>query len=292
MGVQFFGEFLIDRWVITRGQLIEALELQEYRNIRFGAVAVKKGYLTEEQVEQVNERQKTADKKIADLAVEMDLLTEEQAQEVLTFHRNNHLFLGEALLELGHITEDVLDRELEIFKEEQAVYDLETVTIPEGLYGSDAIEVSVDFTRKMFRRIAGYLIKVDQGVLAEDTNIKNWGMFSFVVMIVFKGAKEIRYILGVSREVAEAVAASILKESVSNEPDEIIADAVCEFSNLICGNAVAKLAQKGINVDIEPPQVLPNVPLANKEEGQQTLVFPVYTASEGMLDLRYIIPVD
>ena len=53
MGIQFFGEFLIDRWVITRGQLLEALELQEYRNTKFGQLAVQKGFLTEEQVKQM-----------------------------------------------------------------------------------------------------------------------------------------------------------------------------------------------------------------------------------------------
>ena len=119
MGIQFFGEFLIDRWVITRGQLIEALELQDYRNLKFGEVAMQKKYLSEEQVKRINEEQKRQDIQFADLAVALGELNEAQAREILTLQKNNHLFLGESLLELGHVTEDILERELSIFKEEQ-----------------------------------------------------------------------------------------------------------------------------------------------------------------------------
>ena len=68
--------------MITRGQLIEALELQDFLNLKFGEVAMQKKYLDEKQVDQINERQKSADMPFADLAVDMGLINAEQAQEI------------------------------------------------------------------------------------------------------------------------------------------------------------------------------------------------------------------
>jgi CheY-specific phosphatase CheX len=287
MGIQFFGEFLIDRWVVTRGQLIEALELQDYRNLKFGAVAVQKKYLTEEQVEQINERQKKEDMRFADLAVSMELLSEEHAQEILIYQKNNHLFLGEALLELGHITEDILERELTIFKEEQARYTLEEVLVPEGLVGTEIVQVSVDLTRKMFQRVVGTLIKVGEGVVVAGADGSPEADFHLSVAIPFEGKVPLRYVLSVSSDVAVNIATRILKEDATRESEEVVEDAVKEFCNIVCGNAAAKLAQMGIQADIAPPESLPAVP--QPPEGGQAVVFPV-RLTEGGLDLRFIVP--
>jgi CheY-specific phosphatase CheX len=286
MGIQFFGEFLIDRWVITRGQLIEALELQEYRNLKFGAVAVQKKYLSEEQVSQINEQQKAKDLKFADLAVSMGILSAEQAREILTFQKNNHLFLGEALLELGHITEDILERELTIFKEEQARYALEKVDMPTGLQGGNIVEVAVDLTRKMFNRVVGILVKVGAGETGEGGNDRK-KEFHLCVLVPFEGTTPVQYLLSASSDVAVSIASSILKEDATRETEAVVEDAVKEFCNIVCGNAVAKLAQMGVQVDIAPPESLPSIP--DSPQGMISVVFPVHLA-EGGLDLRFLVP--
>jgi len=287
MGIQFFGEFLIDRWVITRGQLIEALELQEYRNLKFGAAAIQKEYLTEEQVEKVNEQQKSQDLLFADLAVSIGFITDEQAREVLTFQKNNHLFLGEALLELGHITEDILERELAIFKEEQSRYTLEKVDMPEGISGANIVEVSVDLTRKMFNRVVGILVKVGTGIICDDSADEHLSDFHLTIAIPIEGGLKTRYILSVSSDVAVLIASCILKEDATRESEEVVEDAVKEFCNIVCGNAVAKLAQMGVQVDIAPPESLPAIPTA--QAGEIAVVFPIRLA-EGGLDLRFLVP--
>ena len=154
MGIQFFGEFLIDRWVITRGQLLEALELQEYRNSRFGDLAVQNGLLSKEQVQQINEGQRSQDMRFGDLAMQMGLLDDAQVRQVLTLQKNNYLYLGESLLELGHVTDDILERELAIFEEEQARFAQESVPVPEGVLGADLVAASADLTRKMMQAAA------------------------------------------------------------------------------------------------------------------------------------------
>jgi CheY-specific phosphatase CheX len=286
MGIQFFGEFLIDRWIITRGQLIEAIELQEYRNLKLGAVAIQKGFLTEEQVRQVNEKQKTTDMRFADLAVSLGMLTEVQAHEIVVFQKNNHLFLGEALLELGHITEDILERELSIFKEEQSRYALEKVVVPEGVASADLVEVGVDLTRKMFSRVVGVLVKTGVGKIEDRPEEAVRNTYHLSVAVPMDGAQTVKYVLSVSSEVAVAIATAILREDATRETEEVVEDAVKEFCNVVCGNAVAKLAQLGIQVDIGPPESLGTLP--TPPEGLVAVVFPVYLA-EGGVDLRFLV---
>lgn len=285
MGIQFFGEFLIDRWIITRGQLIEALELQDYRNLKFGEVAMQKKYLDEKQVDQINERQKSADMPFADLAVDMGLINAEQAQEILTFQKNNHLYLGEALLELGHITEDILERELAIFKEEQARYALEEVVVPTETQGTDVIRVSVDLTRKMFNRVVGIIIKVGEGTVVHKTDETSRANYHLCVSVPFQNPKTLRYVLSVSSDVAVSIASKILREDATRESEAVVEDAVKEFCNIVCGNAIAKLAQMGIQADIAPPEALPAIP--EVPQGSVAVVFPVHLA-EGGLDLRFL----
>ena len=290
MGIQFFGEFLTGRWIVTRGQLLEALELQDYRNLKFGTLAVRNGYLTEEQVEQVNERQRQVDKPFGDLTVAMNLMTVQQVEEVLTFQKNNYLFLGDALLELGHVSDDVLERELLIYKEEQSCYSLAEVMVPDDCGQPDLIRVCVDLSRKMFTRVAGLLVRVGHGdrvdFLSEQETINP--DYQLTVSTAFDGVASGRYFLRISNDVAVAGASRILKEDASQETEEMVCDACCEFCNIICGNAVAKLAQMGIATDIGPPESLPALP--EVPSGQACVSFPVHL-TEGAIDIRLFVPV-
>lgn len=285
MGVQFFGEFLIDRWVITRGQLIEALELQNYRNPKFGQVAVERGYLSEDQVEQVHLQQRSTDKQFAELAMALGYLDEQQAQEILTYQKNNHLYLGEALLELGHITEEILERELAIFKEEQSQYEIERINLPSDVPARPLLEVAVDLTRKLLERLVGVRVKlgdVQQGVVevSKDRHL--------TVSVAFSGTFKARYLLSPTSDVAVSIASAVLREDATRESEEVVEDAVKEFCNIVCGNAVAKLAQQGYVVDIMPPESMVDIP--PPEDGEKCLVMPLHLA-EGKLELRFLLPV-
>ncbi|NMB75342.1 MAG: hypothetical protein GYA21_09445 [Myxococcales bacterium] len=282
MGIQFFGEFLIERWVVTRGQLIEALELQEYRNLKFGELAVRRGFMTPDQVREVNELQRSTDLRFGDLAVAKGMLTPEKAREILTYQKNNYLMLGEALLELGHISEDVLERELAIFQEEQARYRVvEEVAMPEALPAAELLRAAVDLTRKLFLRVAGITVKVAAG---RDADGAPEGEFHLSVGVRFTGSPQVQYVLSVSSEIAVEVASRILGQDATRESEEMVEDAVKEFTNLVCGNTAAALAQQGKDVEISPPETLPAVPAP--APGSRLVVFPLHV-TEGALDLRF-----
>lgn len=290
MGIQFFGEFLIDRWVITRGQLLEALELQEYRNTKFGQLAVQKGYLTEDEVRRINTHQRSEDLRFGDLAVKLGLMSPDQIRTVLTLQKNDYLFLGESLLELGHVTEDILERELAIFEEEQAKFAHTEVSVPTGTASADLLAACVDLTRKLFLRVTGLLVKVGDGeVLGADAlaDLRDRTDFHLLVSVPLISGMPVRYLLCVSSEVAVVIASKILGEDATRESEAIVEDAVCEFCNMVCGNVAARLAQQGSDVEIGPPESHSSMPPA--EAGRVIVRYPIKVA-EGKVELRFLAP--
>jgi CheY-specific phosphatase CheX len=290
MGIQFFGEFLIDRWVVTRGQLLEALELQDYRNTRFGELAVQQGFLTEEQARQVNERQRHTDLRFGDLAIQMGLMSREQVRKVLTLQKNNYLFLGESLLELGHVTEDILERELAIFEEEQSRFAQQEVAVPAGVAGPEVIAACVDLTRKMFLRIAGIMLKTGDPVILSGAEAQAAGRkpdYHLTVSVPLIASAPVRYLLSVSSEVAVCIAGRILGQDATRESEALVEDAVSEFCNIVCGNVVARLAQQGIELEIGPPESQPQPP--EPDDGRLVLRYPLIVTNGGV-DLRFLVP--
>jgi CheY-specific phosphatase CheX len=286
LGIQFFGEFLIDRWVITREQLLEALAMQDERNLKFGAIALKKKFLTQEQMDAISLRQRTTDSSVGDLAVTLGYLTSKQRQEILTYQKNNNLFLGQALLRLGYIEEDALERELRVFRELQARYVMNDIDLPPDLPGAEVLRASLNVTRTMFRRMLGMHVKVGKGLQLKTNDDVLQLAFRYSVVVELEGGATVQYILSVSSAVAILIASSILNEDAAHEPDETIVDAVKEFCNIVCGNTAAKLAQQGIQLDLAPPNMLRAVPLAT--DPAFMVAFPMRLTA-GSADLRFVV---
>ena len=288
MGIQFFGEYLIENWVVTREQLLEALELQEFRNLKFGELASRKGFLDEEQVATVHHQQLVEDRRFGDIAVEMGFMPADQVMEILTLQKNSYLFLGEALLELGHISEDILERELTLFTEDQARYQLERVGVPSKMSARMAIVACVDLTQKLFVRVVGILLKTGRPELFLGGAIPaREAECVLTVGVRIGGCRQLHYLLSVSHDVAVAIASKVLKEDATRESFDLIEDAVREFCNFVCGNAAAKLAQQGIQVDIQSPESLSAIP--GLTGGLAMVHYPVHLA-EGAVDLRFAAP--
>jgi CheY-specific phosphatase CheX len=279
VSVKFFGQFLLERGVVSREALLRAISLQESRNLRLGDYAIRRGYLTEPQSEQINQAQLTADKRFGELAVEMGLLTSAQVDELLTLQQNDYILLGEALLEEDILARPVLERELKAFKEDQERYLVDDVVFPPGTKDASLLAIPVDLTAKMLLRLVGIHGKIGESEREVRPPV---GRLQSVT-IAFSGALSAHYTLSVSRDIAELVAARILGEPPKPDEDEVVIDSVKELCNVICGNAAAKFAQLGRRVEIGPPsETAP--PL---EDGKTFILFPLHVA-EGAVEIRIL----
>ncbi|RMG19446.1 MAG: hypothetical protein D6729_05215 [Deltaproteobacteria bacterium] len=274
--MKFFGQFLLERGVVSRDALVTALELQDERNMRLGAYAVRRGYMTEADAERLNHQQLTVDRRFGELAVEAGLLTPEQVQELLTLQQNDYLLLGEALLELGQLDRATLERELKAFKDDQARYLVDDVVFPPGVRDASLLALPVDLTAKILLRTVGLTTKIGEGERERRPPVDRL----FSVTVHLSGSLMASYTLSVSRDIAEAVFQQMTGGESPRDDAEIV-DALKELCNVICGNATARMAQAGRVVEISPPEEgAPEPP-----EGGHYVLFPLHVA-EGAIEVR------
>ncbi|MEW5944627.1 MAG: chemotaxis protein CheX [bacterium] len=272
---KFFGQYLLEREILTSRQLVEAINYQRSKVLKLGEIALSKGFLTEKDVAKIHNEQKRTDMMFGELAVRMKMLTEEQLQEILTIQQNSHIYLGEAIVARGFLTLEELEKYLEGFKKEQILVPPIEVMIAEEIENKETMTVTVDMTCKMLRRIGDMLSKTGQ-LRYEDKAAKNLGV---IATLDFKGDVSSRYMLNCSWNVAHQVARKTFKNEELPFDMELIADTIGEFVNVTCGNVRAKMLELGKRLEIEPPSThmdsrTPEMALDKKE---QAVIVPVYT---------------
>lgn len=250
MAVKFFGQFLLEKNIIEREELLGALEFQKSKNTDFGDCALAKGYITDKDLANLKSAQKQVDMKFGEVAIKLNIMTPEQVEDVLAMQKKNHIFFGEALVEKGIITSDILERELSLFKQDQSKYISGNIKTPDGIKHPDAVKSMVDMTQKMFQRIARLQVKVDDGFVTDSEPLISFLLAS----ISLHGSLKYEYSLSLSREISAMIASAIIGEDVDNSATELIKDGVKEFCNIVCGNIISKLSISGIEMDLSPPQ--------------------------------------
>jgi hypothetical protein len=110
-----FGQFLLERNLINPLQLTEALEYQRKNNKVLGELAVEYKILDRNAVLQILECQLGQDKDFGKIAVENGFLTGKNLEMLLHLQQEKHVYLGEALIRLGAMRRDELERQLKEF---------------------------------------------------------------------------------------------------------------------------------------------------------------------------------
>jgi len=277
MAVKFFGQFLVEKGIVSREALLKAIELQEEKNLKFGEMAVAMGYVTQDDIARAHHAQLSRDIKLGDLLVEMGTLTLTQLNEIITRQKNNHLYIGEALILVGALSNEQLQQHLNEFKADQAQYISDRVELPGGVSTPEVWEMAADLTYKMITRVLGLPFRAGkcQAITRVDTNY-------VMAAMDLSGDVDARFIISVSQELQKTVAKAILREaSVDNEPPEVLEDTVMEFVNVVCGNIAAKASQAGRIININPPVTIrPDATGLAVPAGYAGLCFPIL-AGEG-----------
>lgn len=125
MFTQFFGNYLLNKGLVSASQLSEALSVQKQTRLKLGVLAINAGYMTPAQVEEVHAEQQRRDKRMGDIAVEMGYLTEAQVDELLSAQGTAHLQLGQALVDAGAMTNASFAEALSNYKAENSLNDVD-----------------------------------------------------------------------------------------------------------------------------------------------------------------------
>jgi len=285
MAVKFFGQFLVEKGIVSSDTLLEAIKLQDSVNLRFGETALSINLVTQADMERIHIAQRTEDLKFGDMAMKLGILTAEQVSHVLTVQKNSHLYLGEALVQTGALAAEELPRLLDDYKADQEPYLTPKIIIPCGVRHPDLWEIYADLSAKMFSRIVGVTCRLGACRVAEGM-----GGHTTVAAMEIRGGTEAVCYLGTSSKTRALIAAAILGEdTVEGEPEEVLDDAVKELLNIICGNLAAKAAQLGRSLDILPPAVYhPDATGIPVPKGGRGIFFTMHLVDEERAEIGVI----
>lgn len=120
-GPRLFGQWLVDREVITRVDLREALALMRAVNSTIGELAVAHGLVTSAQAEEINELQRHVDGRWGDIAIALGVgrATAARIEQLAWDQQVENLRLSDALVELGFVSATEVDELLAQFDDEK-----------------------------------------------------------------------------------------------------------------------------------------------------------------------------
>jgi len=287
MAVKFFGQYLVEKGVVSREAIVEAIALQEKRNLKLGEMAIAMGLVTPADIERAHQGQLSRDLKLGDLLVATGMLSEGQLAEVVARQKATHLYIGEALVQVGALDQDELARQLEAFKLDQAPYLADGIKLPIDVANSPLWEMTVDLTYKLVTRVLGLRFRAGASQVVSRLPAAHQ-----IAALDFAGDARGRYLVAVSAPVQKKVAQALLRTAVvDHEPVEVLEDCLLEFINVVCGNVAAKASQGGSTLTINPPVTIhapaDGLPLAAEE---QALYFPIHLEDGDLMELYLVLP--
>ncbi|MEH6442444.1 MAG: chemotaxis protein CheX [Oceanospirillaceae bacterium] len=233
MSNKFFGQYLLEEGVINEIQLLATTNLQKASYLSLGQIAIGKGYLTEEEALKINLEQQRTDQRYGALAISMGCLNTEQLSELFITQQNLRKFFGELLVDQKILSKTVLLEHLEAHAElkRQSTLQLDSA-IYANVHGK-LIADTINTTVRLFLRIAKTKVQVTSYQATDIVVGSQQLAFSQVVHI----PEPLKIGLVLEDELMLMVANNFLNMDVSDNP-AMCQDAVCEFLNIILGNAL------------------------------------------------------
>jgi hypothetical protein len=259
MGIKFFGQYLIEQGVVDSDQIRAALKLMDEENRSLGELAEAGGILTAEEAAKVNAQQRYCDLPFGELAVEMGLLSDEQVEYLIGFQEQTRLRVGQALVRLDFLSNEQLLRLLVRFENEQALFRIGNVALPEGLESNALAATVLDLFPKLLVRVARIGVRIGQEQTAAE--IPDYPV-RIAVAVTGDVGLSICLLGDTEFSLQLAGATAGFDESrleAARQNPVLLADGVGEFLNVLAGNAMGLLERKKINTELEPPHCDPEL---------------------------------
>lgn len=276
MFIQLFGNFLVEKAVITEEQKVSfQKELQDTR-VKMGTIAVADGLINEAQAEEINHAQTQQDRRFGDIAIEMGYLTDAQISDIIKKQGDSAMKFYQLLTDKAGIAMNDIEANLEEFKKAQGFTDEELDALKRddidkiiSLYAivrdTDIPDLASLVMRNLIRFVTsdfyfGRMKKVTD--YSYSMLAGQWAVGDKKVYLGFGTSDELDGITKLAKKYAKGVTIA--------GSDEIY-DAVCEFTNLNNGLFASALSEKGTYIDMEPPGVFLNQAISGT-----AYIMPVY----------------
>ena len=254
LGMKFFGQYLLEKGIINREQLLKGVEHQKSINLSLEEMCLKKRLLNEEQIKRINNIQKNdLDKEFGEIAIAEGFLTQEVLDEVLKEQEETRIYIGESFVKIGALTAEKLEETLRDYREESEKDEWAIGRKLENIKENLVVKTFVNFAMKMFQKILRETVKLKSCLASVDV----FNLQDYTIQQKTIGDLNLSFIINLPDNTALAIAAFLFGKKVS-VITAVEVDALKEFLNIISGNCCAKLSSIGINIETIPPKFFNN----------------------------------
>ena len=254
---QLFGNYLVDKNIISIEDYKTAIEQQMAVRVKLGTIAIADGLLTEDEVESINRMQMQFDKRFGDIAIEKGLLTAEQIEALLKKQGNPYMQFIQVLMETSKLTATVLDKTLNAFQKEKGFSDSDMTALKND--DLDSLIPIFAFSAKPYvTDLAGLVLRNINRFITRDfyiDKIKHINSLDYCYLAGQKTVGNDTIYLAFAEETDNgsfAMIASNFSGDDHKSTNEDTFDAICEFINVNSGLFASELSQKDIDLDMEP----------------------------------------
>lgn len=248
MKTKFFGQFLLEKGIINREQLLEALDEQRRSAPLLGDIAVEQGLITVKQSDKINAEQRRQDKRFGEIAIGLGLLTEAQIESLLSEQKSRRKYFGEILLSLGHISRELLDQKLTEHKQSSEAFS----NAMEGQLDNNALPKQANVAHDVFMRFYQRMLKIATNVTSVDSELPPQNEDLHFWSQSIDALKPYRVVFAMDADHACLIATHFMGMDMK-ALDEISIDAVAEFLNTYVGHIYAHLDESE-TPSVNPPQ--------------------------------------
>ena len=283
MVAQIIGKYLIERGILSRGQMMILHKERKRLRARLSLVAISEGFLAAEEAqaleEEIVEKGPLSDRAFADAALEKGYLSKGQVRSLASKQGDSYLCFVQALEKMNIIDIVRLEAvvsEFPLISNAVQLDDLKSNDVnriiplfipPEASKYINAAVCAVRYLEsKVDSNIYPYQKASLSGIFPDVEACLNSGANSLRgVFQCAKGEREYTYGLVAFDQELAGIATSYLHELKGDADDEVL-DVLCEILNKISCAYATELSQDSILVDLMPAQAYDKISTISAEE--------------------------
>lgn len=270
---QYFGNYLLEKNIITGAQLKDVLEAQKSVRVKLGVLAIDFGYMNAEQVVRVNKLQASKDRRFGELSIEEGYLTDEKLEILLGSQKKSNVLLGQALLDKGYFTFEQYEEVLIKYKEDSCFTSEEISALKNndldkivGMFFKIENDSNKDIYYEYLELFIRNLIRfIDGEIMLEKSEIISFYDYEYIATQAIEGSIDI--FTGFAGDVDTMTKfASIYADEECDGMDSMARDSLGEFINCQNGLFLSNLSNRGIELELYPQEIKENGKLVSNKQ--------------------------
>jgi len=266
MAVKFLGQFLLEKGLIDKDQLLAALDAQRASNPLLGELAQACGWLSSGQAAEVNALQRSQDRPFGVIAQSLGLLTEAQIDALLAQQKSRRRLFGEVLVDLGFLSAEQVGQALEIqaSERESAIQGLDIGVAGHAL--EPVLRTAIDTCNRLFMRTLKRRSQFSN-LVESAADVAGCTIAGHVRVDC---ATPIWVGLACDRATTAAIASAFLSMPGGSCEDSLARDALGELINVLMGYVVKETLPEDARYRPAPPDF--SIPLSGLLAGDALAV--------------------